>query len=191
MRDFRDAKAMAQTLRDTLKAKSVSLTHSESLEIVARTLGFHDWNVLAAAIQASQSMLASPWKSPIASPGKVTLMPVAPMRDVVFFPQTISPIWVGREKTRRAIEAAIAGDGRLLSLPRCGWMTTSRILTRYIRRRDGRHHSSHGHAERNAPSEGLLRGARRYYQSGRPWTFWQLRWSRFRISMNSTQRHLR
>jgi uncharacterized protein len=63
MRDFRDAKAMAQTLRDALKARSISLTHSESLEIVARTLGFHDWNVLAAAIQASQSMLAPPRKS--------------------------------------------------------------------------------------------------------------------------------
>jgi uncharacterized protein len=113
MRDFRDAKAMAQTLRDALKARSVSLTHSESLEIVARTLGFHDWNVLAATIQASQPMLASPRKSPASSPGSSTLLPVAPMRDVVFFPQTISPIWVGREKTRRAIEAAIAGDGRL------------------------------------------------------------------------------
>ena len=32
MRDFRDAKAMAQRLRDALKQKSVSLTHSESLE---------------------------------------------------------------------------------------------------------------------------------------------------------------
>ena len=113
MRDFRDAKAMAQTLRDALKARSIPLTHSESLEIVARTLGFHDWNVLAAAIQASQSMLAPPRKSPISSPGSGILMPVAPMRDVVFFPQTISPIWVGREKTRRAIEAALAGDGRL------------------------------------------------------------------------------
>jgi uncharacterized protein len=113
MRDFRDAKAMAQTLRDALKAKSVSLTHSESLEIVARTLGFHDWNVLAAAIQASQSMLASPRKSPTSTLGGSILLPVAPMRDVVFFPQTISPIWVGREKTRRAVEAAIAGDSRL------------------------------------------------------------------------------
>ena len=37
MRDFRDAKAMAQTLRDALKQKSVSLTHSESLELVAKT----------------------------------------------------------------------------------------------------------------------------------------------------------
>jgi uncharacterized protein len=54
MRDFRDAKAMAQTLREALKAKSVSLTHSESLELIAKTLGFHDWNELAARIRASQ-----------------------------------------------------------------------------------------------------------------------------------------
>jgi hypothetical protein len=51
MRDFRDAKAMAQTLREALNAKSVSITHSESLELVAKILGFHDWNVLAAKIQ--------------------------------------------------------------------------------------------------------------------------------------------
>ena len=62
MRDFRDAKAMAQTLREALKAKSVSLTHSESLELVAKTLGFPDWNFLAARIQASQS--TPPFKPP-------------------------------------------------------------------------------------------------------------------------------
>jgi Glyoxalase superfamily protein len=54
MRDFRDAKAMAQTLRDALKAKSVSVTHSESLELVAKILGFHDWNVLSAQIQSGR-----------------------------------------------------------------------------------------------------------------------------------------
>lgn len=51
MRDFRDAKAMAQTLRDALKPK-VSVTQSESLELIARILGFQDWNVLAARIQS-------------------------------------------------------------------------------------------------------------------------------------------
>jgi uncharacterized protein len=52
MRDFRDAKAMARTLRDLLTAKSVSLTHTESLELVAKMLGFHDWNELSAMIQS-------------------------------------------------------------------------------------------------------------------------------------------
>ena len=60
MRDFRDAKAMAQTLRDALKTKSVSITHSESLELIARTFGLPDWNYLAAKIQASEPAPASP-----------------------------------------------------------------------------------------------------------------------------------
>jgi Domain of unknown function (DUF3471)/Glyoxalase superfamily protein len=51
MRDFRDAKAMAQTLRDALKPR-ISLTQSESLELIAKILGFQDWNVLAARIQS-------------------------------------------------------------------------------------------------------------------------------------------
>ena len=60
MRDFRDAKAMAQTLRETLKTKSVSLTHSESLELVATILGFRDWNVLSATIQSEVQPPANP-----------------------------------------------------------------------------------------------------------------------------------
>jgi len=51
MRDYRDAKIMAQTLRESLNAKSISLTHSESLELIAKILGFHDWNVLSAEIK--------------------------------------------------------------------------------------------------------------------------------------------
>ena len=102
MRDFRDAKAMAQTLRDTLKARSVSLTHSESLEIVARTLGFHDWNVLAAAIQASKPAGTEPSKTPAQS-GVGSIFPVVPMRDLVLFPQMVVPLFVGRDKTKRAI----------------------------------------------------------------------------------------
>jgi hypothetical protein len=39
MRDFRDAKVMAQTLREVLNAKSVSITHSEALELIAKILG--------------------------------------------------------------------------------------------------------------------------------------------------------
>jgi uncharacterized protein len=105
MRDFRDAKSMAQTLREGLKAKSVTLSHSESLELVARTLGFHDWNVLSAAIQASQ-IEEKPKNGG-------TLLPIVPMRDVVFFPQVMTLIFVGRDKTKRAIESAMAGDRRL------------------------------------------------------------------------------
>lgn len=53
MRDFRDAKAMAQTLRDALGTRSVSLKVSESLELIAKILGLPDWNVLAAKIRSA------------------------------------------------------------------------------------------------------------------------------------------
>jgi hypothetical protein len=59
MRDFRDAKVMAQTLREALNAKSVSLTHSESLELVAKILGVHDWNVLAARINSDGQLTST------------------------------------------------------------------------------------------------------------------------------------
>ena len=74
MRDFRDAKAMAQTLRGALNAKSVILTHSESLELVAQVLGFRDWNVLSARIQSDQQATAAA----LGSTG--SCLPVVPLR---------------------------------------------------------------------------------------------------------------
>ena len=54
MRDFRDAKAMARTLREALAAKDVKISNSEALELTARMLGERDWNTLAAAIDATR-----------------------------------------------------------------------------------------------------------------------------------------
>jgi hypothetical protein len=54
MRDFRDAKAMARTLRQALAAKGVTVSNSESLELIAKALGAKDWNTLAAMIQAAE-----------------------------------------------------------------------------------------------------------------------------------------
>jgi uncharacterized protein len=111
MRDFRDAKAMAQTLREALNVKSVSLTHSESLELVAKILGFRDWHVLAAKIQGSHPTAI---ERDISASDAGTGIPIFPMRDLVLFPQMITPIFVGRDKTRRAVECAMAGDYRVL-----------------------------------------------------------------------------
>jgi uncharacterized protein len=118
MRDFRDAKAMAQTLREALKTRSVSVTHSESLELIARTFGLADWNVMAARIQASHPVPRLP-VAPLpvgmaASMPDGAGIPILAMRDIVIFPQMVAPIFVGREKTRRAIERAVATDGRML-----------------------------------------------------------------------------
>jgi Glyoxalase superfamily protein/Clp amino terminal domain, pathogenicity island component len=52
MRDFRDAKAMARTLRAALVAKGLKITVSQSLELIAEIFGEADWNTLAAAIRA-------------------------------------------------------------------------------------------------------------------------------------------
>src|SRR4249919_3599133 len=54
MRDFRDAKAMARTLREALAAKGVTISNSEALELAAGMLGERDWNTLAAAIDAAR-----------------------------------------------------------------------------------------------------------------------------------------
>lgn len=50
MRDYRDAKAMAQSLRQALDARSITITHSDSLELIAKSFGFDNWNILAAKI---------------------------------------------------------------------------------------------------------------------------------------------
>jgi len=58
MRDFRDAKAMAQTLRAALAAKGVKITVGESLELIAKAFGAADWNTLAAAIKTAETEAA-------------------------------------------------------------------------------------------------------------------------------------
>jgi hypothetical protein len=54
MRDFRDAKDMADSLRKALATQSLTVTHSQSLELIARAFGLDNWNVLAAAIDAAR-----------------------------------------------------------------------------------------------------------------------------------------
>ncbi len=54
MRDFRDAKAMAHTLRESLTTKAITISHGESLELVSKMLGVADWNTLAALLQAER-----------------------------------------------------------------------------------------------------------------------------------------
>jgi hypothetical protein len=55
MRDFRDAKSMAHTLRSALKVKAVEITYSDCLELVAKAFGFDNWNILSAKIVAGGS----------------------------------------------------------------------------------------------------------------------------------------
>lgn len=59
-----EAKRMARALRDALAAKGVTFSHSESLELVARTLDFPDWNTLAA--RATQAPAPAGPEHPVA-----------------------------------------------------------------------------------------------------------------------------
>lgn len=65
MRDFRDAKAMAQTIRAALAAKGHKITVAESLELVAKGLGAADWNTLSAAIKSAER---EPYEQPASPP---------------------------------------------------------------------------------------------------------------------------
>jgi hypothetical protein len=65
MRDFRDAKAMAQSIRAALAAKGLKITIAESLELTARALGAADWNTLSAAIKSADH---EPPAEPLAPP---------------------------------------------------------------------------------------------------------------------------
>lgn len=106
MRDFRDAKAMAQTLRESLTTKDVTISHSESLELVSRMLGVADWNTLSALLHAERRDTIAP-----AARLKTTtaLYPAIPLRDLVPFPNATYPLFVGREKTMQALNQAFEG----------------------------------------------------------------------------------
>ena len=45
------------------------------------------------------------------------LLPILPLRDIVVFPQRIVPLFVGREKSVAALEAAMSADKELFLSP--------------------------------------------------------------------------
>jgi len=53
-------------------------------------------------------------EEPGAGPVKADLLPVLPLRDIVVFPHMIVPLFVGREKSVRALEAVMKNDKQIL-----------------------------------------------------------------------------
>jgi len=64
MRDFRDSKTMAQSLRRALSDQQVTVSHSESLELIAKAFGLDNWNILAAKIEAEKPAVTRPELAP-------------------------------------------------------------------------------------------------------------------------------
>ncbi len=123
MPTHKDVKSMARSLRDALAHRNVSLSHSECLEIVARQFGFADWNTLSARLTiepgrapgtaqpdvAVPQTLADPSTGPAAE-----RVPLIPLRDVVVYPEVMLPLFVGRQRSRQGIEAAMQGGKRVM-----------------------------------------------------------------------------
>ena len=103
MRDFRDAKSMAQTLRESLTAKAITISHSESLELVSKMLGAADWNTLSAILHTDRRGPGLPVVPRLAANSNY---PVIPIRDFVPFPTGTFPLFVGRVRTMQAVDHA-------------------------------------------------------------------------------------
>jgi ATP-dependent Lon protease len=112
MRDFRDAKAMAQTLRASLTAKTVTISHSESLELVSKMFGVADWNTLSAQIQAGrEGPLVAAATHATEAAGR---HPAMPIWDFVPFPGGIVPFYADRAKTIQALGRAFQGARQII-----------------------------------------------------------------------------
>ena len=60
------------------------------------------------------SSSASSKPRPALTPGEIRAYPVLPLRDIVVFPHMIVPLFVGREKSVRALEDVMKDDKQIL-----------------------------------------------------------------------------
>ena len=58
--------------------------------------------------------MSSTKQRPPLVPGTSDRYPVLPLRDIVVFPNMIVPLFVGREKSIRALEEVVKTDGYIL-----------------------------------------------------------------------------
>src|SRR5271165_61754 len=59
-------------------------------------------------------MTTTPKPRALPQPGEVRTYPVLPLRDIVVFPHMIVPLFVGREKSIRALEEVMRTDNHIL-----------------------------------------------------------------------------
>ncbi|WP_036839398.1 glyoxalase superfamily protein [Pleomorphomonas oryzae] len=61
MSTSREPKALAKSLRQALSERGIEISHSDSLECVARQLGWRDWNTLSAHLDYKPLRLPKHW----------------------------------------------------------------------------------------------------------------------------------
>ena len=62
-------------------------------------------------------MEQSKTEKPVAA---ISELPVLPLRDVVVYPHMVIPLFVGREKSMKALDMTMAGDKRILLVAQRG-----------------------------------------------------------------------
>ena len=77
MRTYLEAKGMAKALRAALAVKGVALSHGECLELIAKQLGFDEWNMLSAKIA-----LETDEREPSTTSDDVSLQPPVPVLTI-------------------------------------------------------------------------------------------------------------
>jgi ATP-dependent Lon protease len=103
---------MAQTLRASLTAKTVTISHGESLELVSKMFGVADWNTLSAQIQADrEGPLVAAATHAMEAAGR---HPAIPIWDFVPFPGGIVPLYADRAKTIQALGRAFQGARQII-----------------------------------------------------------------------------
>jgi hypothetical protein len=80
MRDFRDAKAMAHTLRGALAGIGFKISVGQSLELIAQSFGAGDWNTLSAAIRAQATGV--PRAPPPPTTAEIPAIPAGPPKHL-------------------------------------------------------------------------------------------------------------
>jgi hypothetical protein len=122
MRTYLQAKTMAKSLRESLAAKNVPLSHGECLEIVAQQFGFGNWNVLAAKIDLETGI-----HRPQADTGNVELHQLLPVLRVAsraaaraFYVDVLGFQWdwggEGEDESDRALYAQVSRGALQLHL---------------------------------------------------------------------------
>lgn len=113
----KDAKTLAKSLRVALADRNVPLSHSECLEIVARQLGFADWNTHSAKLPIDAGRLARSQGPAVPPPAIVARISNPVTESVSVTPSNDVEICSGMDETSQITRIAVPEQ---LSCSFCG-----------------------------------------------------------------------